>query len=413
MVEAIKRFAGAVGIGCLLAGGASAQTLYGFDGNAGGATPIVREFTGPPGPNGYPNGPRVLAFPATGGPICPGLVAVPPAPPIDGDITVNAVTDEIYAADPMRIARYASNGAFLDSFLSPLPVAGMGLDASGPLLWITDGVVYGAVAVPPLYGCLGAPPPFASGPFPVPMGPGLFTAPITDIAYDPGNGSLWGCDLAGNVGNFLPGPVFVPGPFGFFGAAPGPCGLAPALTGIAVDNTLPGVGTVYVTDGVMVARILPGGAPAPPTFYSPVPCFPTPGPALSGLAFSSRPISFGVGGDSSGGSPPLIGSIAQSVVPNPGLSFTLSGSVTGASASLLLGTGALGPPLPILGVPLYVGGMLVPLGVTKVRYPGQAFVNVPLPAVATGSTLFVQWVIVTPTGSVQTSPGMAFTTAFP
>jgi len=393
---------------------ASGQTLYGIDGS--GPIPTLREYTGPPNPAlcSYPNGPVVAAFPATASTLCPGLLPFPL--PFDGDIAIDTVSDQVYAADAFTIARYSSNGAVIDSFPSPIFITGMGIDPAspgGPLLWITDGVIYGAVAPPVVPGCFGPPPPFVIGPFPVPP---LSGAPITDIDWDPGTGALLACDLGGFVGSFFPGAPAGP-PYGVFPVAPGPCpGLGPALTGIALDNSVPGSGTFYVTDGFVVAYLLPGAVPAPTTFYTTVTCNPLTTPPISGLDFSSRPIRYGAGSDASGlNPPPRIGSIGHSIIPNPGFGMTMSGSVPGSTAALLFGSrGAACPAIPFAGVNLLVLPTLGALPVTMVDAGGNAFQSIPLPGTASiGLSVWTQWFVVTPAGLFQMTDAMGVTTGLP
>jgi hypothetical protein len=390
---------------------ASSQSLLGIDGSGTPGAPVVHEFTGPPGgPCLYPNGPLLRSFPAIGGVVCPGLQPFPL--PFDGDVAINSITDVVYAGDVFQIARYSSSGAFIDSFPSPLAITGLGMDPFGPLLWITDGAFYGAVVPPPVHGCLFGPPPFAVGPFPVPAGPGFFTGPMTDIAYDTANGTLWGCDLTGVVGNFLIGPIPAAGPFGFFPVAPGPCpALMPALTGIALDNSFPGSGTFYVTDGFEIAYMLPGGVLAPPTFYTPVPCYPVPTQGISGLAFVERAVTYGVGTDTLGNPPPTIGSIGQTIPGNPGFTVTLDRAVPGSVATLFASTGVQCPPLPVVGLNLYISlAPLFNLGTVPVAANGKAFQNVPLIAsMKPGFAMYMQWLVVTPMGSLQATEGLGFT----
>lgn len=393
---------------------ASAQTLYGIDGS--GPAPVLREYTGPPDPAlcNYPNGPIVAAFPAVGSAFCPGLLPFPL--PFDGDIAIDTVTDQVYAGDVFTIARYSSNGAVVDSFPSPLAITGMAIDPiapGGPLLWITDGFTYGAIVPPPVPGCLFPPPAFAIGPFAVPplSGPGV---PITDLDWDPGTGTLIACDINGFVGSFLIGGPAGP-PYGVFPVTGGPCPLNPPLTGIAFDNAVAGSGTFYVTDGFTIAYLIPGGGPAPPTFYTPFTCNTLTSPPISGLDYSSRPIRYGLGSDAAGGPPPRMGSLGHSIVPNPSFGFTLSGAAPGGTAALLYTTNGVScPAIPFAGVNLLISSRLSSLPPVAVDAGGNAFRSVPLPpTVAVGLPVWVQWFVLTPSGSLQMSDASGVTTALP
>ena len=373
-----------------------AQTLYGIDGNPPGPTPIVWEFTGPPDPMFclYPNGPIVSSFPTVGGVICPGLTPFPW--PFDGDVAVDPLADTVYAADPAVIAYYTSGGAFIDSFVSPIFVAGMGIDSFGPLIWITDGVTYGAVVPPPVPACLGPPAPFVIGPFPLPKGPGFFAGSVLDLDWDPSTGSLWGCDTAGIVGNFIPGPAPTPGPFGFFPVAPGPCpALTPMLTGIAVDTTMPGAGVFYVTDGMEVAYLMaiPFAPPmlAPPTFYTTTSCTPTLTPPLTGLDFAGHGITYGA--PTSILPPgPVMGSTGHTYVGNPAFGVSVTWT-PGALAALLFGGG--GPACPAVGVGVmgYILSPYITVSTMIIPFSGTASLVLPIPPVlAAGTTVDLQWI---------------------
>jgi hypothetical protein len=390
----MRRHATLLGIVLVGASAATAQSLYAFD-----PTLTVTELSGPPAPPcAYPAGPVNSAFP-TAGVLCPAVAAFPL--PL-GDVAVDVLADNVYVSDGVVIAAYSRFGAHLGTAFPPLPgITGMAVAAPG-LLWITDGVLYGAV--PLGLGCPVGPLPFVVGPFPVPIGP-IFAGPIGDLDFDPTTGSLLACDALGIVGSFFPGAAGV-GPFGVFPVAPGACGLAPGLMGIAFDKALPGTGTFYVTDGVTVARLLPGGVPAPLTFYSPVTCFPVPtGAPVVGLAFAGRQIPFGFGADNSGLPVPVIGSVGQSYAGNPAYSVTLAGSVPGGLGLLRYSFGAACPPLGLLGVPLYllaprfaaVNAPVGPLGTA-------AFVTPIPPAGFFGPSVYLQWIVLTGV-SIQVTSG--------
>lgn len=378
-----------------------AQSLYAYDPSL-----TVTELSGPPAPPClYPAGPVNSAFP-TPGMICP---AVGPFVPPFGDVAVDVLADNVYVSDGVVIAAYSRFGAHLGTALPPLPgITGMAVAAPG-LLWITDGLLYGAV--PLGLGCPAGVLPFVVGPFPVPIGP-IFAGPIGDLDFDAATGSLLACDAFGLVGSFFPGALGV-GPYGVFPVAPGPCGLAPGLMGIAFDKALPGTGTFYVTDGAMVARLLPGGVPAPPTFYSPVPCFPVPTAApVVGLAFAGRQISFGVGADNAGLPAPVIGSLGQSYAGNPGYTITLAGSVLGGTAFLRYSFGAACPPIGVLGVPVYLLAPRFAAATLPVGPLGTAAFAAPIPAGPFGMSVYLQWIVLTGV-SLQVTSGAELSVVLP
>ena len=400
------------------AGLTAAQSLTVFDG-AG----VIGEFSGPPDPTVcfYPTGP-FLPFPP--GPACgPGLVPVPAggagAP---GGVTYDSVFDLIMVSDGGLVESYTPGGLFVDSWVMPGPVFGLGIDSAAGLLWATDGgaLVY-AVAIPPVGTC-GAPVPFAVPPFPV---PGLLGPPLSGIDWDPSSGSLWASDVAGAIYNFTPagaaGPVS-PVPFA---AIPGPCwGLPPAsYVRLACDKGSPfGPGHLYLTDGFLVAPILPGGPPAGPTFAFPgpagAPCFPTPVPTI-GIGYAAHGAVYGFGSDPDGLVPPVIGSLGASTTPGPGFGITLAGAVGTAPALLFLTAtttmpGYACPPFPALGV-LSLLNPLQPvffLGSTVTTAAGSGTIPVPIPAglTAIGAELFVQWFVFKPAGPSpwQASDALSF-----
>jgi len=280
--------------------------------------------------------------------------------------------------------------------------------------------VYGAVPTAPI-GCPGVVLPFAIGPFPVPIGP-IFAGPITDIDFEGTTGSLLACDGAGTIGSFMPGAVPLVGPYGFFPLPPVPCPLGPALTGIAFDKALPGTGTFYVTNGVLVRRSLPGGAPPPATFYAPLFYAPVPTAApVVGLAYAGRMITYGAGADSTALAAPVIGSVGQSFVGNAGFTVTLAGSVPLARALLRTTFAPACPAGLVRGVPFYLAGRPF-LGATGPRFlmtntlvgaaGGAAYLSPIPPAMPPGVTCFVQWLVLTPV-SFQVTAGAALTTRIP
>jgi len=384
----------------LAARAGTAQSLYAFD-----PTLTVSELTGPAGgPCLYPNGPVNSFFPAGPG-ACPG--PGPFLPPM-GDVAVNNLTDTIYVTNGAVISAYSRFGVHLGTALPPIPgLTGMGVGVGG-VLWITDGFIYGAV--PLGLGCPVAPLPFVIGPFPVPIGP-IFAGPLGDIEWDTASASLVGCDATGLVGNWLPGGAAL-GPYGVF-AAPAGCIPGP-LVGIAMNKALPGSGTVYVTNGAAVARLIPPGFPAPPTFYSPLPCFPvlTAAPIV-GLAYAGRQITYGAGLDNSGLPAPFIDAVGESFVGNGAYAITLTGSVPGGTAFLRYSFVPACPPLFVLGVPFYLGAPRFPLATVIVGAGGTASVAAPIPAaVPIPLGVYLQWIVLTGS-SLQVTSGAEFSTILP
>ena len=332
----------------IAAPGTSAQTLYGMDPGL-----LVVELTGPPDPGNclYPNGPMVSTFPAP----VPGF---PCNYPVGlghlraGDVAVDRVKDTVWAADDFHIAEYTPQGAPLNGFNSPgpmTPVMGLGFDAQAKTLWVSNGSLIAEI-MPPV-NCMTTPAFIVSGPWPVPFPLSL----VTDVSVDPLTGTLWVCDVQGQVLNLtkfgMPlGPVINPALS---------CGLGPLL-GIAVDTATPNLlgspQALYVTDGFMVAYVdAMTGFPAPPTFYTPNPCFVISPPTV-GLAYSSHGITFGMTPD-----PPTITTAGQAI-PGGNIALTLSGATAGSDVYLLMNhngfafPGFLCPPaiLGFPGSPVYV-----------------------------------------------------------
>jgi hypothetical protein len=402
----------------LLAGSASAQSLYGFDG--GGS--IVLQFTGPPAPPcGYPTGPILgIPFPSPMPFACPTAITGGPPPGIFGDIAVDKAADTIWVTDGFLLTEYTPAGVVIRSFLLPPglvvpgPLTGLGYDPTLGGLWVTDGLMGALIAPPPPPGCGGLPLVLFPA-FPLIAGGGA--PPFTDIEMDPFSGTLFLCDAGGVISNVVP-PGGAPGPFAPFLAVGGFCPLAAPLQGLGFDtaatpvNALP---TLYVTDGFIVAYMLPGGPPAPPTFYTPAPCYPTPGPLL-GLAFAARAIPYGPAGDNGGGIPPSIGSAGGQTVPgNAGFMITITGSPPGSAAFLFGSKGFLCPAPLFMGVPIDITlAPLFILGSGFVPAAGTLAIAAPIPpAAAPGAFFTAQWFVVTPAGSLQTTDGLAFTVSAP
>jgi hypothetical protein len=402
----------------LLALSTGAQTLYGV---SGGASAVV-EASGPPGGAcAYPNGPFMSGFPTAVAFPCPTAFVGAPPPAILGDIAVDKAADTIWVTDGVLITEYTVAGAALTSFALPLgvavpgPLTGLGYDTAAGLLWITDGFFANAFPPPAPPGCGVVP--AVPVPFALPV-----AGPATDIEWDPLTGTLFVCDVTGAITNVIPGGAI--GPFGVFPAIGAGCPMAPGLQGLAVNTASLGPAAagpmLYVTDGAMIEHILPGGALAPPTFYTPAPCFPTLAP-LNGLAFAAHGLPFGAGADNSGGAAPTIGSIGQSISPSPGFTTTIAGSVPGAVAGLFMSNGGvlggyLCPAVVVVGLPVYVDPTfgLTLLGVVGIGGGGGAAFATPIPpGVPPGVMVYVQWLADPPGVGLQVTEGLAVTAALP
>jgi hypothetical protein len=328
-----------------------------------------------------------------------------------GDVAYDSATNAVYVSDGFVIAAYAGGGALLGSYVSPLPVSGMGFNSMAGILWCTDGggLAYGLPPMPP--GACGGPAPLLIPPFAIP-GPG----PFTDIDWSPTTGSLFASSLAGLITSFLPGGG--PGPFGIFpssGVAFPP--VAP-LYGLAVDDAVPpGMPYLYVTDGLMVEAILPGGAVAPPTFSFPMPAFPSAGPT-HGLAFAPHAVAYGMGLDPDGLPAPVSTALGAATTPSVTFMHSLTSAVPGGIAVLVVGTMPACPAFPLLGAPSY----LLPVGPTPiiatvaVGLGGTVLLPTPLPpGLAPGVALYDQWFIVKPLGPspLQVSNGLHFRVSLP
>ncbi len=358
-----------------LSGPAEAQTLYGLDAACG-----LWEFTSAPGgacpaPNPVRSMCSYCQPSPCGGPI-PGPV---PAGSLLGDVAVNCLRDTVFVTDGFVIAEYVGDTpcstpppcTMLQSFFVPTvlgmgPLTGMGMDELGtltggvPTLWITDGLFIAAIA-PPAVPCGAAA--VLCGPLPVATPPG---APLTDLTWDPNPnvagflGSLWACDAAGLIYNFVipipcaPGVILTPA----ITFPPVSCGLTAPLTGIAYDLATPGlraqVGHLYVTDGTTVEYIDTTGAPATPQFYTPTLCSPT-SAFMHGLAYASHGINYGFPRNTAG-----IGSYGQSCSPGPTFGMEWLNEPAGTTLVVLLcnfqfpGPGLACPPISAAGTLLWV-----------------------------------------------------------
>lgn len=391
----------------------NAQTLLG---HAGGAATVF-ETTGPPvGPCLYPTGPIVGVFPTLQAFPCPTPGA--PIAPLAGDVAVNRVTNTSWVTDGMFISGYTPAGVVFNSFLAlgpvlPAPLTGLGFDGPGGVLWATDGALVTGVT-PPAAGCFPGPAAVVFPPFPI----GPLAGPATDIDWDPTTGLLWVCDAGGLVSNWFPGGL--PGPFPPF-VVPAFCPLGP-LTGIAVDSgasaALPPT-VLWVTDGAMIAYVMtppPLPGPAPLTFHTTVPCQPTVAP-LTGLAMTARPIAYGFGADTTAAPAPVLGAIGQTVVPNPGFAFTVTGSVPGSTALVYASVGPLCPPFFLYGVlPLQIlPAPLFFVGAMPIGAGGAGALAVPIApgGLGLGVMYTVQSFVLTPIPSFQITNALEFTGNMP
>jgi hypothetical protein len=390
-----------------LAASATAQTLYTWDPTTG----VVSEYHGGPDPGtcGYPTGPGLSSFPVPSGSLCPEPLPIGVFAPTPGGVAYDSATDTVLVSDGSVVARYTTAGGFLGSVLSPLPVFGMGMDSLGGLLWCTDGGALAYALTPPPAGACGAVAVIAVPPFAIP-GPG----PFLDIDWEPVTGSLFACSFLGIISNFLPGGAT--GPFGMYPVLPGGCFVVPLILGLAVHDGAP-PGTLLVSNGFATSVILPGGAPAPPTFTFPFPCAPNPAPTRD-LAFAAHGVPYGLGVDPDGLAAPVATTVGASTTPSSLFAHTLASAVPGGIASLVLSTGFACPAFPVLGVPAFISpfGPTPVLATVPVGPLGTAFLPTPIPpGVALGVPLFDQWFVLKPLGPspLQISNAVTFTTSSP
>ncbi|MCB9896452.1 MAG: hypothetical protein H6825_00485 [Planctomycetes bacterium] len=395
-----------------------AQLVLGLDGPPG----LITEFSTTPGaPCGQPN-PYLTACPY--GPS--SCLAPPPGPvpfgTILGDIADDPLTDTVYVTDGFSIGQYVGDSACgfpppcgpLVTFLPPTvlgPLTGMCGDATGTfapgfVLWITDGTLVCAIAPPA--GCGAAtivsPPCFAST---------ITGSPLTDLSLDPASYTLWGVESGGFAMAYTPGTCAL-GAFVFVTG----CSVTPALTGIAFDTNTPhfagGPPCAYVTDGMTVDYVdLLSGFPAPPTFYTPVPCMPAPATYLCGLAMVQRGITW-----AGPRSTATLTTFGQSCSPGPTFGLEVSGAPSVGTAWLILnfsfpGPGYFCPGIPGVGTKIYVDptfpGSVTPLPALG---PGCTMLPLPIPSGApAGLNVFAQFVFLGTSGppALDATGGLAFT----
>lgn len=387
-----------------LASAAAAQSLYGLVAETG----TVAEFTGPPdGTCFYPDGPIVSTFPYVVPFVCPLPGPTPPGGLL-GDIAVDMVADTIWVTDGFTLGEYTPGGAPISGF--PVPpilvsaLTGLGFDSALGILWITDGFSAAAIAPPPAPGCGGPAPAVVVPPFALPA----ITAGYTDIEWDSATGSLFLSTGSTFVANLMPGGAL--GPFGFFPAGL-TCGFVGLLQGIAVDGAAPpGSGTHYVASAFGFAPYeLPGGAPAPPTFYTTASCLVVPTTSLVGLAFAAHAIRYGAPSPPGG---PTIAGLGQSLTPNPAFAVSVTGApvpsvgLVAYSASFLCLPLPLGTALLFIGPPVFVLGSLAgPGGVLPAPLP---------PGLPVPGSLFLQAAFLDLSAmTFATTPGLGISFALP
>jgi len=399
---------------------AAAQTVLELDGIGA----VVFETDGPPSGCGYPTGPVVASFSYATPFTCPTAGSVGGGTFV-GDVASNRLSDTIWVTDGQTFTEYVGSGAALgtpiNSFVLPVGfvLAGRvtGMDFVGTYglpgyLLVTDGRMCAGIAPPTAPGC--ALPSVVVAPFPL---PGHVFA--TDLAWLAETGSLWVCDTIGYVTE-----VYVDGTLGQWGSipvAPGECGLVSPLTGIAADGAPGqfGIGALYVTDGVTVARVSVNGEFLVPQMHSPFPCFPLSAPGVNGLGNTLHPIAYGVGTDTGGLPPPVMTATGQTTEPSGTITFTLSGAdaTPGTMCVLTYNYIPLCPAFTVLGGnALYVAPGIAPAGPFAV-VGGTFSVSFAIPSGAPffffHKPQFVQWIVAKGSGGFQVSNAMTFTPTAP
>jgi len=380
----------------------TAQTLWGIESMPASGPPRIVELArlADPLPCGVPDPMLLTTIPVVVPPSCTALF-----PDVQGDVAIDRERGVLYAGTRNIVARYSLDGTFQDTFSVGMTIQGMCVNPNTGRIWVTDGGVCATFVPPPVPAC-GQLVPMASWLL-TPIAAGWFSSVLTDLDFDRYSGTLVGCDRAGVVGSFLPQGIPMRGPYPFRQVS-GVCGLGIALTGIAMDHGRPGSGIYWVTDGTTIAYLQPDGTPAPPTPYAPTACVTVPSGSLAGLAYLARPVPYGQGSDTRGLPPPTIGAVGEALVPSSTFAFTLSGSVPGAGAMLVYGSrGAACPPHVVGGLSLLAQPPVYCLGTAAVDGNGAATLVTPVAAtVPLGFTGWVQWLVATPTPSLQTSNAM-------
>ena len=407
-----------------LAVSAQAQTLYGID-----DTGTLIQFKRAPDNNceNFSASPSTV-FSYTSSTFCGALL---PLVSSQGDIGVDRMNDVLWVCDGFAFTEFSTastgmrhfdltnlqNGAGVPQ-PDPSPLTGLGVDAIGGLLWVTDGTSAYAIQPPAAPGCnMGQVPILVQGPIAIPLSAGSVAS---DIDWDSQTSSLWACDNSGAVTSFNTDGT--PGPFGSLVVA-SVC-TTTNLTGIAVDSAA-AAGIVTITDGTSVTRVdmNNAGNPAATTFYAPADCQAVPEPfpptpyVLSGLASSAHAFSFGrptFGGVTA--FLPVMGfEGGQSVVPNPAFALSFAGAHDGELALLYRSNSQTCPPFNIFGVNVYIS--LLPLhfvGSLMVGPTGLGTIATPLPAISVGKTVSAQYFFLDfGAGTVSSTGALAFTTAAP
>ncbi|MEW6490870.1 MAG: hypothetical protein AB1578_23530 [Thermodesulfobacteriota bacterium] len=303
---------------------------------------------------------------------------------------------------------YIVSGPVPLGYVFPGPISGLGYDSAGDIVWVTDGTMAAGlsmlVPVCPV-------PAVVVPPFPILSPAG---APQWGLDWDPCTGTLWACDLAGNVSQYAIGGALL----FTFNVVPF---FPPLLTGLAVNATN---GNIQVTDGIMVGEFLPVGVPAPAgPFYlsaNPYPIPPWAAP-VDGLGFSLRPQNYGTNCNPFGGAGPTIGwGGGYPFAGNGGFTISETGATPGASAILVYGFGYACPGLPVGGCPggmLWIAPPLRLLGVGLVPGSGTITLPAPIPPPAArpcgfpvGIPLFLQFVNILPGGGgLELTDALSFT----
>lgn len=328
-----------------------AQSVWGV----AGPTTLASNTAGPPGCDVCPIAGPLLSESnytlPTGGPCLPvGAFAGPSFLPIGlgfdfGDITVNRVDDTVWITDGFNVTGYAKSWATIDRFPNPLPFPLTGLGYQAPnILWLTDG--FHAMAVTPS-GVCGAAAIVVVPSFPIAAPP---VGIATDIDYDPCTNMLYLSHQSGFILSFfttgMPGKVYK------LSLSTG-CTLLPFHSGLAVDTATPG--TIFLTDGLTVTRVIEDTSANPPAFVTAAPTNYAPccawnwagtGGPTSGLAFDATPIATCPGCDPSGGVPPVFRATHEAISPNPNFGVEVTGAPPTTVGILIVGP-CLCPGVPI------------------------------------------------------------------
>jgi len=110
----------------------------------------------------------------------------------------------------------------------------------------------------------------------------------------------------------------------------------------------------------------------------------------------------------------VIGSKGHAYTGNLGFTTTLTGSVGGSFARLYYSTtGSFCPPLVVLGLPIRIFPPFGVAGTTVTSATGDASLLTPLGGIPPGSTIYLQWLAVTPIPSLQVTGGLELTVSMP